>query len=414
MFSLFRENVRIALDSIKTQLLRTILTIIIMGIGIWALVGILSAVKALETNIAGNFASMGSNTFNIQRYEFGVNRGGPRNERKKINPIIRYDDVRQFVDTYEYPFTSTSVSFQGTSSAEVKFENKKTDPEVQVFGVNENYLENTGVKIDQGRNLNVFDVKNNNNVCVIGSDFLNGLFENENPLDKTISIRGVKFKVVGVLESKGSTFGNNQDLKVLIPIQVARGVFTQPNIDYTISIKVDDKAMMQGAQDQATVTFRNIRGLSPVEDNDFGILRSDDLLAQISTISGYLATAAWIISIITILGSSIALMNIMLVSVSERTREIGVRKALGAKNSTISTQFFIETIVIGQFGSILGIILGVSTGIAFAEIFDFEFTLPIAAMVWATIITFVVAVIAGSYPATKAARLDPIESLRYE
>ncbi|WP_151893939.1 ABC transporter permease [Patiriisocius marinistellae] len=414
MFSLFRENVRIALDSIRTQLLRTILTIIIMGIGIWALVGILSAVKALETNIAGNFASMGSNTFNIQRYEFGVNRRGPGNERKKINPIIRYNDVRQFVDTYEYPFTSTSVSFQGTSTAEVKFENKKTDPEVQVFGVNENYLDNTGVKIDQGRNLNVFDVKNNNNVCVIGSDFLKGLFENENPLDKTISIRGVKFKIVGVLESKGSTFGNNQDLKVLVPIQVARSVFTQPNINYTISIKVDDKAMMQGAQDQATITFRNIRGLSPVEENDFGILRSDDLLNQVATISGYLEVSAWIISIITILGSSIALMNIMLVSVSERTREIGVRKALGAKNTTISTQFFIETIVIGQFGSILGIILGILTGLAFAKLFDFDFTLPIAAMIWATIITFVVAVIAGSYPATKAARLDPIESLRYE
>ncbi|GEQ86001.1 ABC transporter permease [Patiriisocius marinistellae] len=385
-----------------------------MGIGIWALVGILSAVKALETNIAGNFASMGSNTFNIQRYEFGVNRRGPGNERKKINPIIRYNDVRQFVDTYEYPFTSTSVSFQGTSTAEVKFENKKTDPEVQVFGVNENYLDNTGVKIDQGRNLNVFDVKNNNNVCVIGSDFLKGLFENENPLDKTISIRGVKFKIVGVLESKGSTFGNNQDLKVLVPIQVARSVFTQPNINYTISIKVDDKAMMQGAQDQATITFRNIRGLSPVEENDFGILRSDDLLNQVATISGYLEVSAWIISIITILGSSIALMNIMLVSVSERTREIGVRKALGAKNTTISTQFFIETIVIGQFGSILGIILGILTGLAFAKLFDFDFTLPIAAMIWATIITFVVAVIAGSYPATKAARLDPIESLRYE
>jgi putative ABC transport system permease protein len=413
MFSLFRENVRIALDSIRTQLLRTILTIVIMGIGIWALVGILSAVKALETNIAGNFASMGSNTFNLERYQFNVQRqdGG---EKQKVNPIIGYNEVREFIDAYDFPYTNTAVSFRGTGTAEVKFESDKTDPEVQVFGVNEHYLENTGTKVESGRNFTIFDIENNNKVCIIGSDFLKSLFELEDPINKTISIRGVKFKVIGVLESKGSTFGNNQDLKVLIPIQVARGIFTEPNINYTISVKVDDKEMMEAAEDEAIITFRNVRGLTPIEKNDFGVVRSDDLINQIAEISGYLELAAWIISIITILGSSIALMNIMLVSVSERTREIGVRKALGAKRSTISTQFFIETIVIGQFGSILGIFLGVLTGIAFAYFANFEFTLPVSAMIWATVITFVVAVIAGSYPASKAAGLDPVESLRYE
>ncbi|CAM3487374.1 ABC transporter permease [Aequorivita lipolytica] len=413
MFSLFWENVRIALDSIKSQLLRTILTIVIIGIGIWALVGILSAVAALENTISGNFASMGSNTFNIQQYEFTVQ---TRNsgEREKINPIISYNDVREFTDNYTYPFTKTSLSFIGTTAAEVKYGSEKTDPEVRIYGVNENYLENTGTEVDRGRNFTIFDVQNNNKVCLIGSDFVKNLFENEDPINKTISIRGVKFKIVGLLESKGSSFGNNQDLKVLIPVQVARGIFTQPNINYNISVKVDDKQMMEAAQDEAIITFRNIRGLNPVEENNFGIERSDDLINRISMITGYLEAAAWIISIITILGSSIALMNIMLVSVTERTREIGVRKAMGAKRSTISTQFFMETIVIGQFGSILGIILGVLTGFAFAKIFDFEFTLPWTAMIWATIITFIVAVIAGSYPAAKAARLDPIESLRYE
>jgi putative ABC transport system permease protein len=413
MFSLFRENVRIALDSIKSQLLRTILTIVIIGIGIWALVGILSAVAALENTISGNFASMGSNTFNIQQYEFTV-QSRNSGEREKINPIISYNNVREFTDKYNYPFTKTSLSFIGTTAAEVKYGSEKTDPEVRVYGVNENYLENTGTEVDRGRNFTIFDVENNNKVCLIGSDFVKTIFENEDPINKTISIRGVKFKIIGLLESKGSTFGNNQDLKVLIPVQVARGIFTQPNINYNISVKVDDKQMMEAAQDEAIITFRNIRGLNPVEESNFGIERSDDLINRISMITGYLEAAAWIISIITILGSSIALMNIMLVSVTERTREIGVRKAMGAKRSTISTQFFIETIVIGQFGSILGIILGVLTGFAFAKIFEFEFALPWTAMIWATIITFIVAVIAGSYPAAKAARLDPIESLRYE
>ncbi len=412
MFSLFRENVRIALDSIKTQLLRTILTIVIIGIGIWALVGILSAVKALENTISSNFASMGSNSFNIQRYDFEVQRHG--GEREKINPVISYQNIREFIDKYDYPFTQTSVSFMGTRVAEVKFESEKTDPEVSIFGVNENYLENTGTEIDRGRNFNVFDIQNNTKVCLLGSDFVKGIFKNDDPLNKTISIRGVKFKVIGLLESKGSTFGNNQDLKVLIPIQVARSIYTQPNINYTISIKVDDTEMLDAAQDEAVITFRNIRKLNPVEENNFGMERSDDLINRIASITGYLEKAAWIISIITILGSSIALMNIMLVSVTERTREIGVRKAMGAKNSTVATQFFIETIVIGQFGSVLGIILGILTGLIIASIFNFEFTIPWVAMISATIITFLVAVIAGSYPASKAAKLDPIESLRYE
>lgn len=413
MFSLFRENVRIALDSIKSQLLRTILTIVIIGIGIWALVGILSAVKALETTISSSFASMGANTFSIQQYEFSLQTQGG-GEKQKVNPIISYNNVREFLDKYHFPTTKTSLSFRGTATAEVKYGSKKTEPEVQVFGVNENYLENTGTEVERGRNFTISDIENNNKVCVIGSDFLKNLFENEDPLNKTISIRGVKFKIIGVLESKGSTFGNNQDLKVLIPVQVARGIFTQPNINYNISVKVDDKQLMESAQSEAIITFRNIRGLSPVEDNNFGLMRSDDLINRIASITGYLEAAAWIISIITILGSSIALMNIMLVSVTERTQEIGIRKAMGAKRATISTQFFIETIVIGQFGSLLGIFLGVLTGFAFAKIFDFAFSLPWAAMIWATVITFIVAVIAGSYPATKAARLDPIESLRYE
>lgn len=412
MFSLFWVNVQIALNSIKTQLLRTILTIVIIGIGIWALVGILSAVKAMENSISGSFASMGSNTFNIQRYDFGVQTHG--GAREKVNPIISYQNIREFVDLYEYPYTQTSISFLGTRTAEIKYESQKTDPEVQVYGINEFYLENSGTEVERGRNFNIFDVQNNNKVCVIGSDFLKNFFVNEDPIGKTISIRGVKFKVVGLLESKGSSFGNNQDLKVLIPIQVARSIYTQPRINYTISIMVKDKTLLDNAQDEAIITFRNIRGLNPLEENDFGMERSDDLINRIASITGVLETSGWIISIITILGSSIALMNIMLVSVTERTREIGVRKAMGAKNSTIATQFFIETIVIGQLGSVLGILLGIATGFAFASFFDSEFSLPWVPMIWATLITFLVAVIAGSYPASKAAKLDPIESLRYE
>jgi len=412
MFGLFRENVRIALNSIKTQILKTILTVVIISLGIMALVGTLSGVDAMESNFGGNFDTMGSNTFNIQRYELTIQTGG--GEREKINPVISYNNIRGFVEKYEYPYTQTSVSFRCTRNAEVKYENEKTDPDVQIYGVNEHYLSNTGSKVEFGRGLTPFDIENNSKVCVIGSDFRKSLFVQDNPIGKTISIRGVKFKVIGVLESKGSSFGNNQDLKVVIPIKVARGIYTAPNINYTISTKVDDTDMIKGAQDEAIRVFRNVRKLQPLEDNNFGILRSDDLLSIIGEVSFVLRFAAWIISIITILGSSIALMNIMLVTVSQRTREIGIRKAIGAKRSTISTQFFMEAIVISQFGCALGIILGILVGYAMSAVFDVDFQTPWLAMIFAVFMSLIVAILSGIYPAIKAARLDPIESLRYE
>ena len=413
MFSLFRENMRIAFDSIRSQLLRTILTVLIIAIGITALVAILSLVKALENTISSDFSSMGSNTFNIQRYEFTTQRRGS-GEKQKINPVIRYTQVKDFVDRYKYPYSQVSISFTGTTSAEVKYKNEKTDPEVTVLGSNENYLENSGLELEQGRAFNSFDIKNNNHVCILGSDFKDGLFNNQNPINKTISIRGTKFKVIGILKEKGSTFGNNQDLRVIIPIQVARSMFTQPNINYQVSVKVDNKDAFEGALDEAIITFRNVRKLAPIEENNFGIGRSDDLINQINEISGYLSLAAWIISLITILGSSIALMNIMLVSVTERTREIGVRKALGAKKSIIAGQFLMETIMIGQFGGILGILLGILIGLLISTVANFNFTTPWLAMISATTVTLFVAIIAGLFPAIKAAKLDPVESLRYE
>jgi len=413
MFPLLKENIRIAFDSIKSQILRTTLTVLIIAIGITALVGILSAVSALENTISSDFASMGSNTFNLQRYEFTTHtRGG--GEREKINPIITYREVREFKETYSFPKTQTSISFTGTSTAEVKYESEKTDPEVSVLGVNEFFLTNSGLNLEEGREFNYFDIQNNNNVAILGADFADGLFKNASPIGKTISVRGVKFTVIGILESKGSTFGNNQDLRVLIPVELARSMFTQPDINYNISVRVGDKEMMEGAQSEAIITFRNIRRLNPVEENNFGIEKSDDLINRIFTITGYLNLAAWIISIITIFGSSIALMNIMLVSVSERTREIGIRKALGAKRSTIATQFFMETLIIGQIGGLVGIILGIFIGMGVSAAADFDFVTPWKAILWATGITILVAILAGSYPANKAAKQNPIESLHYE
>ncbi|MFH6995812.1 ABC transporter permease [Flavobacterium sp. FlaQc-48] len=413
MLKLFKENIRIAFGSIKTQLLRTILTVVIIAIGITALVGILTVVTALENTVSTNFASMGANTFNINQYENTLkNRGGK--EREIINPIISYPEAVAFKNKYKYPFTETSLSFTATTTAEVKYIDKKTDPEITIVGVDEHFINNSGLETTSGRSFNQFDIENNTYSCIVGSDFEKGLLKDVNPIDKVISIRGARFKVIGVLKEKGSTFGHSQDLRVLIPIQVARSLFTSPNINYTMSVMVSKKELLDEAIDNATSTMRRVRKLSPVRDNNFGIGRSDDLINRILGITKYLGWASWIISIITILGSSIALMNIMIVSVTERTREIGVRKALGATKVTISVQFFIETLLIGQIGGLVGIVLGILVGFAFAAAMSFAFVIPWMAIFAAFGTSFAVAIVSGLYPAIKASQLDPIEALRYE
>ena len=413
MLNLFKENVKIAIGSVRTQLLRTILTVLIIAIGITALVGILTVVAALENTLSADFASMGANTFNINQYE-NTTRNRGNEEREIINPIISYPEAVAFQDKFKYPFTETSLSFTATSRAEVKYEANETDPEITVVGVDENFIPNSGLETSLGRNFNGFDIDNNTYMCVVGSDFEKGLLKDVNPINKIISIRGAKFKVIGVLKEKGSTFGNSQDLRVLIPIQVARSLFTAPNINYSLSVMVNKKELLEQAIDNATSTMRRVRKLSPVKDNNFGVVRSDDLINRILSITQYLGLASWLIGVITVLGSSIALMNIMIVSVTERTREIGVRKALGAKKSTIAFQFFIETLLIGQLGGLVGIVFGILIGFGIATAMYFTFVIPWGAIMAAFITSFIVAIVSGLYPAIKAAVLDPIEALRYE
>lgn len=412
---MLKENIKVALHSIRSQMLRTVLTIFIIALGITALVSILTLVAAFKNTLSSDFSSMGANGFNIRQYEMEVRIGnGRRQEREKINPIISYPDIKAFKEKYDYPLADVSAFFVATSNAEVKYDNQKTDPEITIVGADEFYAPNSGLEFQFGRNFTPFEVNNNQNVCVLGSDFMKGLFQNINPIDKIVSIRGNKFRVVGVLKEKGSTFGNSQDLRVIIPLQIARSIYTQPNINYNLRVNVLKQELLGDAINEATLVMRQIRKLNPVEENNFGIQRSDELINQILSITIALNVAAIAIGIITIFGSSIALMNIMLVSVSERTREIGIRKALGAKRSTIAMQFFTETVVVGQLGGFVGIILGMLIGYGVANLLDFVFVVPWGAMIAAVIVSFLVAVISGLFPAIKAAKQDPIESLRYE
>lgn len=413
MLRLVKENTKIALGAIRSQLLRTVITVFIIAIGIWALVGILSVVSALKNTILEDFASMGANTFSIEQYDYASKMTKTKSDSKP-NPIFTYAEAKTFKETFDFPSAVTSISFNAASNIEVKHESEKTDPEIQVFGCDENHFLNSGLKLSSGRSFTDFDISNNIYVCVVGSDFAKGLFKNVSPIGKTLSIRGTKFKVIGMLKEKGSTFGKNEDLRVFIPLPIARSIFSQPAINYEIKVSVRQEMLLNQGIDQATVVMRNIRNLPPSQPNNFGIERSDDLVKTLMSQVNMLNASAWLIGIITILGSSIALMNIMLVSVTERTREIGIRKSLGAKRSTIAWQFFTETLVIGQLGGLLGTLLGIATGYGISTVIHFAFTIPWVAIMAAFITTFVVAIVSGSYPAIKASRLDPVEALRYE
>lgn len=414
MFNLFRENTRIALSSIKSQLLRTILTVIIIGIGIFALVGILAAVAVLESTITGNFAMIGTNTFSISRYDLSEQLGRNRQDAR-VNAIISYPQAKDFQEKYNFPTGQVSLSFTAASGVEVKRGSEKTDPEVSILGADEFYIPNSGLELTEGRNFNTFDVSNNNYVCILGSDLKKGLFPDESAINKTISIRGAKFKVIGVLKERGSTFNNRQDMRVGIPIQLARSLYSAPYINYEIKIKVNNKDLLDAAVDEAIITMRRVRGLNPREKNNFGIQRSDELLQNLMSQTVTLNYAAWIIGVITVFGSSIALMNIMLVSVTERTREIGVRKSLGAKKITIAMQFFTETLIISLIGGAIGILLGILVGgVLVSSLMEVSFPMPWQAISYALGTILIVTIFSGLYPAVKAAALNPVDALRYE
>ncbi|MCS4239532.1 putative ABC transport system permease protein [Myroides gitamensis] len=413
MWKITLENIKIATTSIKSQLLRTFITVFIIAIGIWALVGILSVVSALKNTILADFSSMGANTFTISQYDT-AGRIAKNQSNQVENPPITYAQAQDFKERYSYPFSAVSLSFNAATNIEIKNDYVKTDPEISIVGCDENYLSNSGLLINNGRGLSYTDCKNNHFVCVVGSDFSKNMFKEQSPIDQVISIRGYKFKIVGILKEQGSTFGQNEDQRVFIPIQIARNIFNTANINYTIKVGIQQEGLLNQAIDQATLDFRISRNLAVVNDSNFGIERSDDMLRSLEKQIGMLNIAAWLIGMITILGSSIALMNIMLVSVTERTKEIGIRKSLGAKRKTIAQQFFTETLIIGQLGGLLGTILGIGTAYLMTSILHFTFAIPWSAILAAFITTLVVAVISGLYPAIKASKLDPVEALRYE
>jgi putative ABC transport system permease protein len=411
-FALYIDNLSVSLGAIRSNPLRTILTILIIAIGIMALVGILTAIESIKKSINDEFTMMGANTFSIQSRP-GIQIGGQR-DRTVNHAYISYQQAKSFAENFEFPAT-VSLSVWATGNATIKYLSKKTNPNIGVRGVSSGYFETAGLDIEKGRIFSAHEEDNGWAVAVVGQEIVSQLFlATEDPIDKIISVGSGKYRIIGVLKAKGAAFGGGPDRSVLLPVHNVATYFSRPNMNYTINIKPINPQHIEYAVHEAEGIFRIVRNLKAIDKSDFNIEKSDSLAKLLLDNIKYVTFAATLIGIITLIGAAVGLMNIMLVAVAERTREIGTRKAIGAKAKTIKQQFLFEAIVICQIGGLLGIILGILIGNLISLFTESSFVVPWVWMGVGVLLCFLVGLLSGYIPAVKASKLDPIEALRYE
>jgi len=408
------ENIREGIRSINANLLRTVLTALIVAIGITSLVGILTAIDGIQYSVSDSLADLGVNTFDIySKRNRGGNRGGVK---EKPQAPLKLKEAQRFIDNYKVP-SNVSLSTRVTGIAEVKRLSEKTNPNVWVQGANDEYIALEGLNIAEGRNFSIIETQYGTNVAIVGVDIVETLYkDNEDPLKSEISILGSKYKVIGVLEEKGQIGGGSSvDNSVLIPILNASKVASGRVLRYNISVGITDATQMEMAMGEATAVMRKVRQDRIGEPNSFELAKSETLAEKLAEITGVMRIGGFGIGFITLLGASIALMNIMMVSVTERTREVGVRKALGATPLRIRQQFIIEAIVVCMMGGVAGVIFGIGIGNLISSVIGIDgFVMPWAWSIIGFVICIVVGVVSGYWPASKASKLDPIESLRFE
>ena len=410
-FTLFYENIRVSFKAIRSNRVRAVLTMAIIAFGIMALVGILTAIDGLKSTLTEQFTMMGANSFSITSRSMRVT-VGDKHYRTKNHSHITYREALEFKNRFGEP-AWVSVSFNASGLAEYRFRNNKTNPNISIVGSDESYLTIAGQELASGRNFSPEDLQGSRHVVIIGQDVVRFLFPGVEPLGQEISLPGLKLTVIGVIKSRGSSVMGN-DQVTIIPITTARQYFSRPNITYNIGVMPQKSVSLDMMVSEAEGVFRIVRGLDPRDESDFNIQKSDSIIEILMENIKYVTLAATIIGLITLFGAAVGLMNIMLVSVTERTREIGVRKALGARKSVIRQQFLYESVIIGQMGGLMGIVAGIIIGNLVSLGMGSSFTVPWLWVIGGVLACFIVGIASGYFPAVKASAVDPIEALRYE
>lgn len=418
----------ISYRSVRSNKLRTGLTVAIIALGIMALILVNTSIKAINQKFTDSFSTMGANGFTIRYKERNITafgndgnnelkkeKSGKKKEKKSnMGKRITIDEADLFKENFKFP-SSSSISIFANRESLISFETKKTNPNVIVIGADENYLLLNGFELAGGRNINLIDIQSARYVCLLGNDVASKLFggKPDKAVNEIVRVQNIPYRVIGILASRGSSFGMSFDNRVITSYKNVDRQFN-PGSSYVVAVKTDDILQMDQASGEAEGLFRAVRKLITTEENNFVVDRNDSMVEKAMNSIGFITISATVIGLITLIGAAIGLMNIMLVAVTERTKEVGLIKAIGGKSKIVRYQFLLESTIISVMGALFGIVFGILFGNGVSLLIDTGFVVPWNWVILGIVICTVVGLLAGLYPALKAGRLNPIEALRYE